>query len=132
MVGLPARNDPVALGLTALQVDLAGQLDGGFHRLAAAGHEVEAFDPRRGHRRKASGQGFHRLAGEHGRMNVVTAPNLVGHGPGDFLAAVAHVDHQRPAGAVQEPVALSIGDPDPPGFGGNGQFPPQLPVKYRT
>ena len=130
VIGFPAGDEPYLLGASHGQMNLAGQFDGRLHGLAPAGQKIEALYASRGVPAKSVGQILHHLGAEHAGVGVIALLQLLLHGLGDLTAAVAHVDHHRPAAGVQIFFTFFINDPNPLSLSRLGQGTFQLAPKH--
>ena len=129
VVALPAGDDVAPLWLAYLQEVLPRELDGGFHRLGAAGDEVHAADARRCALDQHLGELLGRLGGEEAGVGIGDAVELRLDGVEHVAVAVPEAGDGRaatgveiaPALRVHEVHALAAGDDGQVGLGVTGE-----------
>ncbi len=129
VIGGRERDHLVLRRLAGLNPVLAGQLQRGLDRLGAAAQEVELVQLRGKQRRQFVGERLHRLVGEGGAIDIGNLGGLVRHRLADFADPMAEVGDERPAGAVEVPVALGVDQPAPLATGDKRKAPGELPVE---
>ena len=110
VVAPPAADDDPATRVTPGQVVRPSELDGGLHRLRAAGHRVDGRIVERQQWSDGLRVGLDRLGRERGGMGVREPPGLVRHDQCDRLPAVPDVDDDRAAGGIEILAAGAVAD----------------------
>ena len=77
----------------------------------------------------SSGQFFHRVGGKHGRVKVVSPPQLFTHRLGDLFSVMPQIHHHGTATGIQIAAAFRIHDKGPLAFFGHGQAAAQNTVE---
>ena len=114
VVTLEAGNHAIARGLSAFEMKLARELDGGFRGFGAAGSEIDAAAGAKV-RRRESKEALRQFFGGRGEelrgVREGKLRGLLGHGTTDFGHAVADANDGGLAAGVEEAAASLIDDP---------------------
>lgn len=123
MIALTAGNDAIARGLTAFEMKLSGELDGGFRGFRAAGGEIHAparTKIRRSESEETMRQFFRRIRVKLRGVRESDLGGLLGHRLTDFGYAVTDADYGRLAAGVEKPSTTLIDYPAAFAADGNG------------